>query len=98
MHITGTIGTTPINLVYTGQLHLHFTTIEGLTEMAATVQQILDKVSELAVSVSNVRSDVQSLKDQLLAGGMVTQADLDNILAQLTTVSDQAAQLDSETP
>lgn len=66
--------------------------------MAATVAQILQTVTAIGTSITAIRGDIQSLKDQLAAGGMVTQEDLDTILANLENVASQAATLDSETP
>lgn len=64
----------------------------------ATVQEVLDVVSATAVSITAIAADVQMLKDKISAGGVVSQADLDNIHTQVQAVADQAAALDATTP
>lgn len=79
--------------------YIDYATIHiGDSEMAATVQQILDVISAVRDSVANVALDVMALKDQIAAGGVVTQADLDNILAQIQDVASRASDLDASTP
>lgn len=64
----------------------------------ATFTEVMDKVSAINVSLTNIRADVQSLKAQVAAGGPVTQAQLDSLDTALTNMATDAASIDTETP
>jgi hypothetical protein len=68
-------------------------TITGDPTMAATLQQVLDELSSISTSLMSLTSDVADLKAKVGGGGVITQADLDNILTNAQSAADQASAL-----
>ena len=62
----------------------------------ATLNEVLDRLSTISTSLTNIREDIQVLKDQVAAGAPVTQAQLDDLFARVNTLAGDAETLASE--
>ena len=62
---------------------------QHMTDLAASVHSI-------HLGLNDVRTEIQALKDQIAAGGMVTQADLDTLDASVQAAQAEAQEIIAE--
>lgn len=70
--------------------------IKTLTKMA-TKQDFIDALAEVTSSLENIAADIQRLTDQLATGGL-TDAEEQEVFAQLRAVADRAKAIADTNP
>lgn len=67
-----------------------------VNNIMATVKDISDKLDSVAAGVDGLEAEIKALKAQVAAGGAVSEADLDGLLAKVdaigTDISDTSDQ------
>lgn len=69
----------------------------GVNDIKQLVRDLDDETNAVADKVDAQTAKIQELKDQIAAGGTVSQADLDEIAAGLTPISDRLKSLGANT-
>lgn len=54
----------------------------------ATLQELNDKLDSVAAGVNGLEDAIKALKEQVANGGVVTQAELDGLMAKATAIGD----------
>lgn len=62
--------------------------LKGEIDMA-TVNELTSLAQQIVAGLNNIATKIQELKDQIAAGGTITEADLDPVAQVLQEVIDQ---------
>ena len=64
---------------------------QGVDDMVGTLQQVSNTLAQVGPALDNIGADIKALHDEIGAGGVATQADLEDIMNKLTGASQGAS-------